>query len=222
MFSGKKLAAITACAVGVFLMGAGVEKALKEEKLPAIERLLVDDSQTIKQAQDELVAARKELISRLVDIIGKVENRVKKRASVRAAMYVLGEMRAVEGIDVLVEHIAFPWVREPWPEWYPGPGVSGGTWQKGLKGIGKIFPAVDALIKIGEPCLGRVMQKLVSTDRMLEEDACLGVLVGLREKMVVEQMLKEGAEKEPDPSKKKRFVRSLQTLTEMTKDEKRR
>jgi len=184
----------------------------EEKQTTSVERLLSKDGQEIYEAQNELLTARKDLIARLINIVKNNENRLKRQASVRAAMFILGEMRAVEAIEALVEHIGFPFVYEGEPMIVD---IEGGMIHRGLKGIGKTYPAVSALIKIGEPCLGDVITKLSSTDHLLEEKACLGVLVGLRQRDSVIEMLKDAIKKKTDSKKKDRLQRGLDLLAQM-------
>ncbi len=209
--SCSKLALILLC-VGSLLAVGGYRE---EKQTTAVERLLSKDGQEIYEAQNELLTARKDLIARLINIVKNNENRLKRQASVRAAMFILGEMRAVEAIGVLAEHIGFPYIREPGGEPRPGPPVGMGTIRRGLKGTQKTYPAVEALVKIGEPCLDDVITKLSSTDHVLEEKACLGVLVGLRQRDSVIEMLKDAMKKKTDTKKKDRLQRGLDLLAQM-------
>ena len=186
-----------------------------EKKASPLEKLLAEDGTEIKGAQDELVAARKELVGELIAIIREKENRVRKKPSVEAAMFVLGEMRAVECVELLVENIGFPYVREPDSEPRPGPRGGMGTIVYGLKGIQKVYPGVEALIKIGEPCLGTIIRKLSSTGHVTEKKACLAVLVALRGRSTSVALLKEGIGRETDLKKRYRLQRSLDMLVEI-------
>lgn len=192
------------------LPSVGTVSGTKETS--ALKRLLSNDFNEIKEAQDEIVTSRKNLISGLINIVEQKENRIKKESSVRAAIFILGEMRAVEAVQVLVGHIGFPHVTEQWREPTPGPPAGMGTIRSGLSGIQKTYPAVGALIKIGEPCLGHVIDKLSSTDNISEQKACLGVLVGLRQRDSVIHMLKDAINKETDTKKKDRLQSSLDLL----------
>jgi len=177
------------------------------EELTAVQRLMSKDGEILFPARDELVAARKQLIGELIAIIEEKENRIGKQASVRAAMYVLGEMRAVEAIDVLVEYIGFPRVMgvgEPVVT-----DVSASMLSHNLKDTREIYPAVDALIKIGEPCLDTVVAKLGSP---VSIRACLAVLVGLRGRDFTVETLTAAIEKESDAKKKVRLEASLKVL----------
>lgn len=208
MVSYRKLALVLLCVGSLFVTVA----ALKEKKASALERLLSKDGIEIKEAQNQLLAARKDLIARLISIIEDKENRVKGQASVRAAIFLLGEMRSVEAIEALVEHIGFPFVYEGEPMIVD---IEGGMIHRGLKGIGKTYPAVSALIKIGEPCLDDVITKISSTDHVSEEKACLGMLVGLRQRDFVIGMLKDAIKKKTDTKKKDRLQSSLDLLMQI-------
>jgi len=182
----------------------------KDEGPTAVQRLMSKDGEILFPARDELVATRKQLIGELIAIIEEKENRIGKQASLRAAMYVLGEMRAVEAIDVLVEYIGFPRVMgvgEPVVT-----DVSTSMLSHNLKDTREIYPAVDALIKIGEPCVDPVVGKLGSSVNMR---ACLGVLVGLRGRDWTVETLTTAMEKETDAEKKRWLKRSLDVLAEV-------
>jgi len=217
--SYKKLILIPLCVNGLFVI-QGCRKETKEIEVPQketkptpIERLLSKDGQEIYAARNELLAAKKDLIAKLIDIIKEKENLLNNQPSVRAAIFILGEMRAVEAIDVLVDQIGFPRI-------YEGEagivGLEGGTmFHRGLKNIGKVYPAAGALIKIGEPCLDAVVTKLASTVGIFEPKACLGVLVGLRGRDSTAEMLKAAIERETDAKKKERLESSLDMLAKM-------
>ena len=197
------------------LLSVGMVSGTKETS--ALKRLLSNDFNEIKEAQDEIVTSRKNLISGLINIIEQKENRMKKETSVRAAIFILGEMRAVEAVQVLVGHIGFPHVYEYTGEFIPVV-AEGGMLQKGLKRIGKVYPAADALIKIGEPCQGHIIDKLSSADSVSEQKACLGVLIGLKTRDSVIHMLKDAINKETDTKKKNRLQSSLDLLKLMLKE----
>jgi len=211
MVSCSKLALILFC-VGSLLAVGGCRE---EKQATAVERLLSKESEEIYEAQNELIRARKDLIARLINIVDEKENRLTRRASVRATIFILGEMRAVEAVQVLVGHIGFPYVYEYTAGESIPVDADGGTLWRGIKGIQKTYPAVKALIKIGEPSLDDVINKLSSTDHLTEQKACLGVLVGLRQRDSVIEMLKDAIKKETDTKKKDRLQRGLDLLTQM-------
>jgi len=166
------------------------------------------DGGEIVAARDELVAARKELIGQLIDIVRDKEKRKNNQAGVQAAMHLLGEMRAVEAIEVLVEYLAFPLIHNE------GTGVTifGGMLGEGLKDAGRMYPGVDALINIGEPCLDAVVTKLKSPTTVTPYVA---VLAGLRGRDWTVETLKTAMEKETDAEKKQWLKRSLNKLAEI-------
>jgi len=216
----KKLLLIPFCVVVLLVMESCrkekkvIESPQKEEKPTPVERLLSKDGKEIYEAQNELFTARKDLIGQLINIVKDKQNRLRRRASVRAAMFILGEMRAVEAVQVLVDHIGFPQVYEYTGESIPVD-AEGGMLHRGIKGFQKTYPAVKALIKIGEPCFSDLISKLSSTDHMTEKKACLGVLVGLRQRDSVIEMLKDAIKKETDTQKKDRLQSSLDLLAQM-------
>lgn len=196
------------CVVCLLTIGAAQE----DRKPTIIDRLLSKDNIEVYEAQNELIAARKDLIAQLITIIKDKENLTRKKASVRAAIFLLGEMRATEAIETLVEHISYPFVYEERALIVQE--IHGGMISRGLKDMGRTYPAVRALIKIGEPCISSIITKLALTENVSEEKACLGVLVGLRQRDFVIGMLKETISKETD-SKKRRLQSSLDLLSRM-------
>lgn len=214
MASYDKLGLILLCA-GIQLVASGCHK---KKAADVVEKLLSEDGQTIVEARDELLATRKDLTGRLISIIEDKKNLQKKQASVEAAMFVLGEIRAVEAIEVLVDHIGYPYVLES-PGGQYSAIVTGGRTGRGLKGMQKVCPAVPALIKIGEPCLNGVISKLASTDNTLECRACLSVLVGLRERESVIEILDKAIGKEKEAERRDRLHKSLDWLSQLPEDE---
>lgn len=127
---------------------------------------------------------RKQIISELSRIVADPENHVFRPEAVREAIQLLGELRSLEGIDVLVEYIGFPKVRHPDAGEYEGPTPRGGKpVPKGTPGAAerraKQFPAVPALINIGPPCIDAVIAKFANTDSMIEHELLTDVLKGI-------------------------------------------
>jgi hypothetical protein len=181
-------------------------------KKPAVERLLSEETAEIAEATEELIETRKQLIRQLIELIENEQNRQLRHPCVRSAIYILGEMRALEAIDVLVEHIRYPegivvdgLIIDVGPALLRGGGVSG---------IERICPAVPALIKIGHPCLGKVMTKLYSTEPSYEVDGCLAVLIGLRGIQAVKGDLNTRLDKETDQKKRERLETAIKRLLE--------
>lgn len=220
MVSYRKLALVLLCVGGMLVINACrkqkkvIEPPQREKHKPNnVEGLLSKDGEVIHEVQNELLAARKHLITRLIGIIKEKENRTKNQASVHAAILILGEIRALEAIEALVEYIGFPRLYETEAGIIS---VQGGSMlDRGLKGIGNTYPAVQALINIGEPCLDNVIDKLSLTDHLAERTPCLAVLVGLRQRHSVIDMLKEAMNKEGDTKKRDRLQSSLDLLIQM-------
>ena len=184
-------------------------------KTSTLERLLSNDVNVIEEAKDELITTRKHLIDGLIKIVNQKENRIKREASVRAAIIVLGEMRAMEAVELLVDNIGFPYVMEPLSEPRPGPPAGMGTIRPGLNGIQKTYPAIGSLLKIGEPCLNAVINKMASTENVNEQKACLGVLIGLHHRDFIIKMLNDKLNKETVLEKRDRLKNGLNILTKI-------
>lgn len=173
----------------------------------------------IFKAYTRLLKERKKMTAELSAIIADPENHVHRRESVRQAMYSLGGLRAVEGIDVLVTYIGFPWLHHPDAGEYPGPARSGRN-KPPLKGspeeprwIAQQFPAINALVAIGEPCIGAVITKLSKTDNVAEHELCTAVLKKLQRHASVRKKLKQAIPKVP-PRKSAALQKALKALDE--------
>jgi len=106
-----------------------------------------------EEGERELLQQRKELISSLINILEQGDKNAKreKRSSQVAAINVLGEMRATQAVDILVDYIEFR--------------ASDELIMHRLTPPSEVFPAVKALIKIGKPSLPPVLRALKeSTD----------------------------------------------------------
>jgi hypothetical protein len=124
------------------------------------------------EARRELLHERNSTISQLISAIEEKADRSSNHAFVRDAMTVLGDIRASEAIDVLVRHIAYPRTATIEDRQF----TSAGRISIGDAGL----PAIDALVKIGEPCVDAVIMKIRTTTVANERIACVGVLRRLK------------------------------------------
>jgi hypothetical protein len=114
-------------------------------------------------------------------------------------MYGFAEMVDLSNIDDIVAHIAYPL------ELYLPVDPLGGQDDMlgGFAGVTvtsplHYLPAVEALVKIGEPAVQPVLAKFTQTDSVPEQEACLRVLVELKGKAQTERMLQEALAKTPE------------------------
>ncbi len=191
MFSGREIVLLTLWVAVLLCIGS----AQPQPKEPAVKRLLSKDASTREEAQQELLAARTDLISQLISIVDSEENHQTRRESVRATMFILGEMRATEAVSVLVKYIAFA----------DEPTVLTATPHRLGSGPLSQVPAVEALVKIGEPCLKAIIGKLATTYNVREQAACIRVLIELRERDAASAMLADAIAKEQDTKKRERL-----------------
>ncbi len=192
------LALLGLCVIAALSIGAG--QAQGQES--ALKRLLSNEPTTRLQAQQELLAARTDLISQLIGIVDSEENQQTRRESVRATMFILGEMRATQAVSVLVQYIAF--ADEPTV-------VTAAPYRLGSRPLEQM-PAVQALVKIGEPCLKAVINKLATTYHVTEQKCCIRVLIELRERDAASAMLVDAIAEEADLKKRERLHSSLDML----------
>jgi HEAT repeat protein len=169
--------------------------------------LLSDDPFTREHAQRELLAAKDDH-GIMHAVAGVLTNTPAPRNndSVERAIFILGQIRTPESIDLLIRYISFPFDAQHLNQTASLPPRGTGIGSR-IK-----YPAVDALTQIGEPCLARVIAKLGSADGF-DRQACHAVLEVLKEKAPVVEMLKTAAAKETDEKKRARLQASLQDLT---------
>ena len=168
----------------------------------AVERLLSEDRAAIREAERELLAARGELVDELIAIVRTCVNDPAKEESAKAAMRILGEMRAVEAAEVLASYVAFPQV----VPYDPG----GLAPERG--GLRHFWPAAEALLKIGDPAIPRVVAKVPTTDDITEQRTCLAVLVKLTDGAAVRGMLTQAINLEQDGRRRARLEVALNLL----------
>ncbi|MFH0937703.1 MAG: hypothetical protein V1899_00225 [Planctomycetota bacterium] len=92
----------------------------------------VDELTIGRQAFVELVDKRSQMIHKAIDYISMTDTTLPKNQT-RWAMLLLGEYRAVEGIQILIKKLEYQYANVP--------------------NIREAFPAVAALIEIGEPSI---------------------------------------------------------------------
>ncbi|MEQ8785782.1 MAG: hypothetical protein RIC55_05765 [Pirellulaceae bacterium] len=141
--------------------------------------LLSDDFELREQAIAGVVRDRKELIKQLCAVVAEPTNCSGRPEAVRGAITLLGELRAKEAVDVLVDHLAFPDVA---PKGAGPPRLV--TDARDLYPTRDRLPAIKALIAIGEPGVDRLVEKLASPRNHVEFEACLIVLKALEKPSV--------------------------------------
>lgn len=204
------LAGVTGMAVLTNFAGESPMPSNVVQRTPneAIEMLASGNSNEAQQAKEVILEERRELISELSAIISDPQNRVQRRDAVEKAMSLLGELRAPEGVKVLVAHIGFPRERDPETGELAIEVIHGGMF---AKTIDELLPAVGALIDIGEPCIDEVIKKLSTTDDLLEIKACQTVLQKLNQPPSVRARL-ERAIGGAAPRKQDQLKKTLQML----------
>ena len=198
MFSGREIVLLTLCVAVLLCIGS----AQSQPKEPAINRLLSNNASTREEAKQELLTARTDLISQLISIVDSEENHQTRRESVRATMFILGEMRVTEAVSVLVKYVAFA---------DDAPDFTAAGHRLGSRPLSQM-PAVEALVKIGEPCLKAIIGKLATTYDVREQAACIRVLIELRERDAASAMLVDAIAQETDLKKRERLHNSLDML----------
>ena len=121
-------------------------------------------------------------------------------------MELLGEMRAVEAVDLLTDLIAFP-VSRPWQRYSINPlSDTARTIDKGL-------PAAAALVKIGEPSIPAIIEKSTNGQYWVNEVGVgLRVLLRLRTYAEVDALFRSALDKEEDPIRARYLRGRLHTL----------
>jgi len=226
-----------ALVAAVLLAGAGA--VAPEPKTPAVQRLLSPDPAEREQGQRELLEYRARVISELSAIVGawgedtvaRMIDPVRGREpgiiqedSVRRAIFVLGEMRATGAAAVLTANLACP-AATPDPRQMVVPHffVDGGPREvpimvrhyrniasRPLEDLNLL--AVEAMLKIGEPCLGPLLEGLASNANTVQQGAWIRVLLDLRGHDGAVALLKDALAKEKDPARRTCLEKCLDIL----------
>lgn len=161
---------------------SGDEDAIRK----ATQMLLSDDpavrargSEMMRQHYSQQVAALKELIR-------DKDNFMHHTKSVEASIGLLGEMRAVEAVDLLIDVIRYPECAHPDAKSVEEIACTlrsrrgRGSLSTGFGPIKDEYPAVRALIRIGEPCLDKVIERIANQNSTGARDPLVVVLKGLK------------------------------------------
>jgi len=228
--------------VGLALVGAvllaGARAIAPEPKTPAVRGLLSADPAEREQAQRELVEHRARVISELSDIVGawgedtvaRMIDPVRGREpgiiqedSVRRAIFVLGQMRASEAGAILTANLACP-AATPDPRQMVVPHfVDGGPREvpimvRHYRNIASRpiedlnLPAVEAMLKIGDPCLDPLLEGLASNANTVKQGAWIRVLLDLRGHDGAAALLKDTLAEEKDPARRNCLEKCLVIL----------
>jgi len=174
----------------------------------AAERLSSGQREVRDQAVRDLLAERAALVAQLTAMINEQQDWEERSGQAKAAAYLLGEMRAVEAVPALVESINLERAGDGSMVPAPLAPVSfAELWT---------LPAVQALVKIGEPCLDAVMSRLRGDGPGPTQPGvgpyCLRVLVELRGVQGAAETLVAAITAEPDVDRRKPLNASLQFL----------
>jgi len=209
----------TVVALGtVVLLSLGVLANERDEvdRDDPIMSLLADDRDVRVKAQLQIANERAAMVAWLTAIIDDPENHRNRPASVIIAMDTLGAIHAVEAVDILIQHIAFPVVRHP-KDGYVTERRSSASIPRipfgGEQDFVEKCAAVKALIAIGDSCVPQVVTTLVETDHAWEVYACHAVLRRLAERPTVRETL-EAAARDAADQKRPRLEQLLAEMTE--------
>lgn len=176
-----------------------------------VKDLLSDSPQVRDDAESLIIGERKMITKELITLIRDKKNWLRHPDSVRRAMHTLGEMRATEGIDVLVEHVIYPLTFEL----DTAPGLVGGN-RLTDKSASELFPAVNALVAIGEPTVDAIVKRIPKTDSWQELAAYSSVLGKLEKRANVRERLDRAVQTAP-ASRRNGLQRYLQWFDEPDK-----
>jgi hypothetical protein len=192
---------------------ANVTSALEHDPMnDYIGKLRVNDQETRDAAQAAILAAREKTIDALLGFLQERGREGMDTDSVRRAIYLLGEIRATKASYHLVDIIAFPFMNAKAENPEPGPSVGMGILGKKAE---EVLPAVEALIKIGQPCLPDILQKIGSTTNIIEVKACLRVLIVLNGTAHAKEMLEAELHSNKNAQFHECILTAIRILTEM-------
>jgi hypothetical protein len=165
------IAALAHTTISVF---AGDEPMQVESVSDPVELLITGETDEQWDAERRILKERRELVEALCQV---VRDRGKHDTSSLAAAHairILGEFRAPEAIDALVDAIAFPLIvkrgeRPRLPDGLP-------------RDIATRHHAVMALLLIGEPSVDKLLWKLATSEEPLEVQLCQETLVRINKR----------------------------------------
>ena len=156
-------------------------------------------------------------VARLAEVINDPIAQRDSPAEVLAAISALGDLGGPDGVGALAANIAYPFVLADLPPGATAIDDAGALIEMGMFGPDgrlnkRAFPAVKALVRIGDVCIPDVLHKLVVADYADERNACLDVLVELRGHDVVEAMLRNELDSAASDETRRRIMYSLEML----------
>jgi hypothetical protein len=143
-------------------------------------RFASDDQQVRSLARHDLSKERADLIKQLTAFIKDNAHSQRNFGKVKDVMGALGDIRATESMNVLLQHIGYPFTAE----------VDDSTDKVGITiFIDARLPATEALIAMGDQSVDPVIEKLSATDHPIETEACIIVLRHLRTRYIRERIV---------------------------------
>ena len=183
----------------LFVKGQGFVQA-EENEVPLIENLSSADFIVRENAYKKLTAQRQQMISNLLNILKQKGSDPRERmlpefgSSLELTIRLLGEFRAVEAISELIKIIDYaPLLKEDLP-------------------LDRRYPAVRALIEIGDPSIPIVMDELAKTSVPLRSKLCALVIKEIETKDIGEILIENAIKNETDSKRKANLQSVLQYL----------
>jgi hypothetical protein len=182
---GSSLVVLISCG----LMGA-------DKPIAPVDGLLSSDGIVREQTQKALLEERATLAKRLTEIILDKKYQREQVDSVRRAIFLAGEERLAECVPALVQEISFPrGIPASVPATRPSRLVPKSIGMHDIQGVGSMdldeYPAVAALIKIGEPSFDAVISRFIPADNIVDQYCCIEVLVRVRKHSGAMLLVKE-------------------------------
>jgi len=198
----------TVVVIGVLLLFsallAGAGDAPGPWEISAVRGICSPDMKVREKTQRDILEARARMITELVNIAKDEKNRTEivRRDYALRACYLLGELHAVEGSQVLSQYIEYServgrsgqyvMISEGLPRYKDYYSRPLGEWA-----------TVGALVKIGEPCIPAVMKRLSEANvGPSVYEACGRVLLELRGRDGAAAIIKVALTKETDLQKR--------------------
>jgi len=120
-----------------------------------------------------------------------------------AAIYLIGRYRLSDGVDQLIQHIDFD---------------SGAAPSRGPEPLWEEYPAVEALITIGQPSVPEVMDLLATDHNHLRRDLAVKVLRYVEGPEVADFLLRNYLAKEKDAQRRANLRDALERLRKLIGD----
>jgi hypothetical protein len=189
----------TSCVTAVVLasaliIGGGKVMPDSREYIVRIPDLRAQPSDSMSQGADQVVQSYRAMIA---DLIGQFQQGIPSNEGKVYAIYLLGELRAREGVATLIENINLKAAHVD---------------DKGGIGRWGMYPAEEALSKIGRPAVNMILDLLPTENDDTRRQLMCMVIADVEGKDLGRMILKQRVDAESDRTRKTSLEKAMKLL----------